>query len=246
MSAGPGAYLEPEAAAAQIAAGRQGRGFDSDDEQGDVLGDAVLPPPTRPKDGSPSKAAANGDGGATPMDVSSSGDAGEQGGINVGGGDPNDPACQRRIQLEQVAREEEIRRLAQLEAAAGGGLPYGGYDGMGGPAAAAAAAAAAAGYGADGVAGGYMGGDASVAAAAAAAAGYGRARRNSFEASDKDPSSGSDSDDEEAEVDWEDSADEDVDAATAAAMEQARIGMARAAARELRESRATRWVLWWW
>lgn len=43
-------------------------------------------------------------------------------------------------------------------------------------------------------------------------------------------------------MDWEDSADEDADAARAEAMEEARIGMARAAARDLRESRATRSV----
>lgn len=41
-------------------------------------------------------------------------------------------------------------------------------------------------------------------------------------------------------MDWDDSAEEDADAATAEAIEEARIGMARAAARDLRESRATR------
>ena len=247
MSAGPGAYLEPEAAAAQIAAGRQGRGFDSDDEQGDVLGDAIaVPSPARPKDPDAAKegsaattpaaaAAANGGAGApgaaAPMDVEPP--------LNVTG-DPNDPEYQMRVrqQLEQAAREQEMRRLASL-----GGVPYDGVAGVAGVAAAAEygpeyAAAAAAAAAAGGV---YMGPDGS---AAAAAAGGGYGRRDSFEASDREPSeaadSDKDSDEDEEEVDWEDSADEDVDAATAEAMEQARIGMARAAARELRESRATR------
>lgn len=70
----------------------------------------------------------------------------------------------------------------------------------------------------------------------------GRPRKRSFEASDSDRGGGAfpRSSDEEEEVDWEDSAEEDMDAATAEAMEEARIGMARAAARDLRESRATR------
>lgn len=68
-----------------------------------------------------------------------------------------------------------------------------------------------------------------------------RPRGESSDVIDSNPGVASLSDEEE-EVDWEDSADEDVDAAEAEALEEARIGMARAAARDLRESRATRWV----
>ncbi|CAM9554270.1 unnamed protein product, partial [Scytosiphon promiscuus] len=197
MSAGPGAYLEPEAAAAQIAAGRQGRGFDSDDEQADGLGDAIVPPPT-----------------------------------------PTPTKKELRVQqrLAHAAREQEIRRLAQLTAGGSdpqqpGAPPYE-YDEYG------QKVEGGAGYG-YGTNGEPVGGA------------YGRPRRGSFEASDRDPSSVAadserDSDEDEEEVDWDDSADEDVDAAKAEALEQARIGMARAAARELRESRATRAQMMEW
>lgn len=236
MSAGPGAYLEPEAAAAQIAAGRQGRGFDSDDEQADGLGDAIVPPPTPPTKKEAGAGAseqpsstANGDGGstATPMDVQSPA-AKTTGNIDIEGV-PNDPEYQLRV--AHAAREQEIRRLAQLSAGQDPGAPPYEYDEAGNP-------IAGYGYGANGEPG-------------SAAAAYGRGRRGSFEASDRAPSSVAadserDSDEEEEEVDWDDSADEDVDAAKAEALEQARIGMARAAARELRESRATRCGKWWW
>lgn len=244
MSAGPGAYLEPEAAAAQIAAGRQGRGFDSDDEQL-VFGDnaITLPPKAeaveatkKPPEGENGKPAATPDG-AGPGDAETA----AAGGVKV---DPNDPDAQRRLQQQgehgaataDAAREQEARRLALLAGGGGEMTTYDGrpvYDNMvGGAAAAAAAAALAGGYGAEGAADLGYDGD----------GGYGRGGKQEAE-SDSDRAGDSDQDsDEEEGVDWDDSADEDVDAATAEAMEQARIGMARAAARELRESRATRCV----
>lgn len=240
MSAGPGAYLEPEAAAAQIAAGRQGRGFDSDDEQL-VFGDnAITVPPKaeaveaakKPPEGENGKPAAAPDG-VGPVDAENS----ASGGLKV---DPNDPDAQRRFQQQgehgggggaAAAREQEIRRLAVLASGGGEMTTYDGrpvYDNMAGG---AAAAALAEGYGGAGSA--DLGYD-----------GDGGDGRGGKQEADRDNAGAADSDqdsDEEEGVDWDDSADEDVDAATAAAMEQARIGMARAAARELRESRATRW-----
>lgn len=292
MSGGPGAYLEPEAAAAQIASGRRAD-YDSDHDHG--FGDAIdtkkpsasssasaigaaaakaaeassatpgAEDPAQaemangktpaapsdqvsadPKTGSPALAAMDVDTeGRIPGDNAES-RAGlkrdtEGGGdidvdddidANAGGGRDermsDNGESQMRQQMEQARRQREAERDGE----GGRGYPDGDRSGgMQGYADEYEKMRAASGYGGNDDDGYNCDGD---------NAGRGKPHEDS-ESKPRGAKSDKSSDDEE-EVDWEDSAEEDMDAATAEAMEQARIGMARAAARDLRESRATRCV----
>lgn len=71
----------------------------------------------------------------------------------------------------------------------------------------------------------------------------GRSRKNSMDDSDSNlPKASLDSSEDEDDGVWDDSADEDREVAAAEAAEEARIGLARANAKDLKESRSTRWV----
>lgn len=331
MSGGPGAYLEPEAAAAQIASWKRGD-YDSDDIEGDVLGDAAMPPAHRkPKkeaspapgkeagtdiklleNGTPSAAVAEVDVGAAegapgavvkaslsdvkPMNdvkqlegkqkeevVEAGLDVGDE---SVGGGgekeavmataaieggadgdgeeeedmidvdddgaDPNDAEARVQRQMEQARRHQEERKLARLDED-GGGVHAGCGDNTGRQRQQEREDRGENNRDRSGTQDGYEDGqqhwmgetDGQPHCPGGEREGGvvgGRGRKNSFEDNTPNPPGASSSDGEEAEVDWDDSADEDMDAAQREAMEQAKIGMARAAARDLRESRATRFV----
>lgn len=163
-----------------------------------------------------------------------------------------DPSDAQSLQREQAQRAQVERRMAAgLNMNVQGGQEitvgaYGGNHGSDGPGTQFGygenVGAGYQGYGAGGhsdggqptVGGGRVGGG---------VRGPGRPRgrgRGSFEGGERDASVAESSASEDDELDWDDSADEDMDAEAAEAMEQARIDMARAAARDLRESRATR------
>lgn len=297
MSGGPGAYLEPEAAAAQIASGKK-----VDYESDDGFGDAVMTRPeksnrvsdnVKKERGAQSPIAAlatkhepgtsattkeepqstmNGNPAAPAVegvDVQST-SSGVVGGPSVKQDDGHDeedinvdddvdvdvdvdPNDAQALQREQAQRAEVERRMAAgLNMNVQGGQDismraYGGNHGSDGPGTEFGygenVGVGYQGYGVGGPSDGgrpTVGGGRVVGAVRGPGRPRGRGRRGSFEGSERDPSVAESSASEEDELDWDDSADEDMDAEAAEAMEQARIDMARAAARDLRESRATR------
>ena len=300
ISGGVGAYLEPEAAAAQIASGKK-VDYESDDGFGDALvtrqvdveaqvpkaplaGDgvkkeepdgagsaaakaepeaaadvALKEEPHASENGDPSVAEAKSKAKEEPcsptIDVQAPSplvkeDEDEEDiDVDVDPSDSMHAPEQKQLEMEQGQRAQVERRLAEgLNVHKGQGIAgtNGGEDGSGHRPLR---------DGEPGVPDGYDGEDDGSGLGAHDAGGptagvgrgapgrpRGRPKRSSFEGSERGPSVALSSVSEEDEVDWDDSADEDMDAATAEAMEQARIDMARAAARDLRESRATRWV----
>lgn len=293
MAGGPGAYLEPEAAAAQIASGKK-----VDYESDDGFGDALM---TRPEKSSHVADNVKKEGGAQ-LTVAASSTKHEPGinattkqesqytksgnsaapaekGVDVqsisGGlvGGPSvkqddghdeedinvdddvdvdvdvDPSDVQALQREQAQRAEVERRMAtglNMNVQDGQEITVRAY-GSDGPRTQFGygenVGAGYQGYGAGGPNDGGLptvGGGLVVGGVRGPGRPRSRGRRGSFEGSERDPSMAQSSASEEDELDWDDSADEDMDAEAAEAMEQARIDMARAAARDLRESRATR------
>ncbi|CAN0131795.1 unnamed protein product, partial [Ascophyllum nodosum] len=298
ISGGVGAYLEPEAAAAQIASGKK-VDYESDDGFGDALvarqvdveaqvpkaplaGDgvkkeepdgagsaaakaepeaaadvALKEEPHASENGDPAVAEAKSKAKEEPcsptIDVQAPSplvkeDEDEEDiDVDVDPSDSMHAPEQKQLEMEQGQRAQVERRLAEgLNVHKGQGIAgtNGGEDGSGHRPLR---------DGEPGVPDGYDGEDDGSGLGAHGAGGptagvgrgapgrpRGRPKRSSFEGSERGPSVALSSVSEEDEVDWDDSADEDMDAATAEAMEQARIDMARAAARDLRESRATR------
>lgn len=220
LSAGPGAYLDAEAAA--LVASNKG----SDERPG------VAPRPDY------SNANLGTVGGADDEDESD-------------GDVPSDPTIKREsahLNDHHLGRpaDEALRQrqlAAQMDGHVGGDgvrspYLYPGAHEPGGLTKYEMEAAMGQGYG--GYGGEVMGVGGKRAEEEALARKRGRPRKGSFEESELNTGRVLDSDDDGGEDEWDDSAEEDAEAAAAEAMEEARLGFARANARELKESRSTR------